>query len=179
MSMTLKLVDYGTEILSTNLETFDFNNPPEDPVKIKEIMLHNLVEHNGLGLASNQIGLPYRVFALNTEPKMVCFNPSITYFSEDYSVIEEGCLTHPMLYVKIRRPNLVRVKFADEKNVLHTHKLDGIIGRAFQHELDHLNGIDYLSRASNYHLNQAKRKAKLLTRKKKKFMKQQGVYYGN
>ena len=155
-------------LLSTNLETFDFSNPPEDPNKIAETMLAHLEEYRGVGLSANQIGLPYRVFAIRTEPRIVCFNPTITWESDDMTIMEEGCLTYPMLYVKIRRPSVIRAKYFDQNGQIQTNRFSDLIARCYQHELDHLNGVNYLERANKYHLDNAKRKSKLLMRKMKK-----------
>lgn len=177
--MTMKkMVSTEDPILSTNLEPFDFSNPPIDPQELADTMIEHLVHYKGLGLSANQIGLPYRVFAVNTEPeKLVCFNPSISWFSDEMSVISEGCLTYPGLYVKIRRPTNIRAKFFTVTGQISTQKLGGLVSRCFQHELDHLDGINYLDRASKYHLDQAKRKMKHVNRKIRKL--QLGEYYGN
>lgn len=165
------LISPANPLLATKLNPFDFVNPPEDPKQIAEIMLAHLEEYRGLGLSANQIGLPYRVFVIRTEPRLVCFNPSITWLSDDTSVIEEGCLTYPMLYVKIRRPSKIRAKFFTEEGKMVTRRFDEMIARCYQHELDHLDGVNYLERAKKFHLDRAKRKSKLLMRKKKKFDK--------
>lgn len=174
--MIMNLIPQDHQLLKTNLEPFDFKNPPIDPVELTETMIENLEHYRGLGLSANQIGLPYRVFVINTQPeKLVCFNPEITFASEEMKVITEGCLTFPSLYVKIRRPSLIRAKFFDQTGEIKTMKLDDIIGRCYQHELDHLNGVDYLSRATPYHLSQSKRKAKIINRKIKKMQRAVGA----
>jgi peptide deformylase len=131
-------------------------------------MLAHLEEYRGVGLSANQIGLPYRVFAIRTEPRSVCFNPTITWESDDMTIMEEGCLTYPMLYVKIRRPSVIRAKYFDQNGQIQTNRFSDLIARCYQHELDHLNGVNYLERANKYHLDNAKRKSKLLMRKMKK-----------
>lgn len=178
--MTIRtLVQPKNPILTTNLEPFDFSNPPIDPQELADTMIEHLVHYKGLGLSANQIGLPYRVFVVNTQPeKIVCFNPSITWQSDEMSVNTEGCLTFPMLYVKIRRPANIRAKFFNQEGQMVTQKFGGLLSRCFQHELDHLNGVDYLSRASKYHLDAAKRKMKHANRKVKK-LERIGEYYGN
>lgn len=168
MYLSDELVKSTHPLLTTKLEQFDFENPPVNPQELGDHLIEVMDQHNGIGLSANQLGLPYRVFVLRTEPRLVCFNPVITFESEEQSVLEEGCLTFPSLYVKIRRSEWIRTKFMDVNGELQTEKFGGITARCFQHELDHLNGIVYLSRASNLNLQRAKRKLKLLNRRKKR-----------
>ena len=84
--------------------------------------------------------------------------PKIVFYSEKHAVHEEGCLTFPGFFVKIRRPEWIRVRFYDIDGKIQTESLNGIPARAFQHELDHLNGILFTQRANSYHLEKAKKK---------------------
>lgn len=157
--------------LYKELDLFNFNDPPIDPVELKQ-QLHDAVKtYNGMGLSANQLGLDYRVFVLNSNPFTICFNPRIVRYSEDFAVLEESCLTFPELRVKIRRPEWIRVRFQDETGKVHTESLQGLPARVFQHELDHLDGINYLDRANKIHLDQAKRKSKIFNRKMKRVKK--------
>lgn len=166
--MIMKLLAPNHPLLQTKIESFNFNNPPEDPIEIAEKLKHTLTENKAAGLAANQIGLPYRVFAINTDPMLICFNPKITYYSEEKSVMEEGCLTFPLLYVRIVRPKTIRVRFFNELGEPQNLSFQGDTARVFQHELDHLNGVVYLDRASKIHLEKAKHKTKMIRRKLKK-----------
>lgn len=168
MNLSDQLVKSTHPLLTTELEPFDFDNPPIDPQELADHLIEVMDKHNGIGLSANQLGLPYRVFVMRTEPRLVCFNPVITFQSDEQSVLEEGCLTYPSLYVKIKRSSRIRAKFIDVNGELQTEKFGGITGRCFQHEVDHLNGVVYLNRASNLNLQRAKRKLKLLRRKQKR-----------
>lgn len=168
--MTLKseLVSDTHPLLRTKLEPFDFSNPPVNPVELGNHMIEVMDRYNGIGLSANQLGMNYRVFVMRTEPRLVCFNPTVTFESEEQVVLEEGCLTYPELYVKIRRASWIRAKFTDQHGELHTEKFGGITARCFLHELDHLNGEVYINRASKINVDRAKRKLKLLKRKQKR-----------
>lgn len=168
MSLSDKLVDANDPILYTRLEEFDFNNPPVDPNELAEHMMKMLNKYNGLGLAANQLGLPYRVFVMRTTPNLVCFNPILTFESPESIVLEEGCLTYPRLYVRIKRSSWIRARFTEADGNVRTEKFAGITARCFLHEFDHLEGIHYLSRASRINLERAKRQKKLLDRKLRK-----------
>lgn len=165
------LVEPSHELLSTNLEPFDFNE--HDAKQIADELIEVMMAHNGLGLSANQIGLSHRVFVMRGDPNhFVCFNPRIVDMAEEIIVLEEGCLTYPDLYVKIKRPIGVRVRYQDVNGEIQTRKFVGITARCFQHEMDHLNGIHYLERASKFHLEEAKKRIKLVKRRKKKYMNQ-------
>lgn len=177
--MNYDFVEPTHELLSTELEQFDFSNPPIPPNEIQQILFDKMTEKNGLGLSANQIGMPYRVFIMRGDPCKVCFNPRIVDVADETIVLEEGCLTYPDLYVKIRRPIGLRARYQDVYGETHTEKFVGITARCFLHELDHLNGVHYLDRASKFHLENAKRKIKLVQRKRKKFDKIKRMSDGN
>jgi peptide deformylase len=119
-------------------------------------------EAGGIGIAANQVGVPYRVFAMRGHPEnFVCYNPKIVQPSEQQIVLEEGCLTYPGLFVKVKRPQHIRVRFQTPNGDMRTETYTGMTARIFQHELDHLDGIIFYNKASRYHRDQALRKWKL------------------
>lgn len=157
--MTLQLVDKNDSLLKTYIEPFDFVNPPVDPIEFAKELVHCMMENNGIGLAANQVGKPYRVFAMRSNPVLVCYNPKIVDYSEETIYLEEGCLTYPNLYVKIKRPKKIKVRFTMPNGEVVTKTFDGVTARIFQHEMDHLNGIIFTSRATLYHREKAEKKA--------------------
>ena len=168
----LKLTD---EILHEKMEDFDFNNPPMDPVELKQQLVDVMLANNGIGLSANQIGLPYRVFVMRYDAKdhVACFNPKIANVIEEKEyLMEEGCLSYPHLFLKIKRPGTIRVRFTDENGETKSHTVSGLTSRVFQHELDHMNGIDFRERAHKYHLVKAKKKQKTLEKRQKRLTEQ-------
>lgn len=166
--MVLNLVNPDHPILKQELEEFDFSNPPTDPVELANMLIDTMKANRGIGLAANQCGLPYRVFVLWSEKPFVCFNPRIVDTSTETNMLEEGCLTFPHLFVKIKRPSVVKVRFQDAFGEIHTEKFIGMTARAFQHELDHMDGKMYQTRANRIHLDRAVNQQKLLTRRLKR-----------
>ena len=77
---------------------------------------------------------------------ITCFNPRILKYSRQTSIMEEGCLSYAGLFLKIERPNSVVVKYEDVDKHYHKIKLDGFAARVFQHEYDHMEGIDFTQR---------------------------------
>jgi len=115
-----------------------------------------MYENNGIGLAANQVGVPYRVFAMRGSPEnFVCFNPRVVQPSESLISLEEGCLTFPGLTVKIKRPQHIRVRFQTPNGDTLTKQFTGMTARIFQHEIDHLDGIVFYNRANRVHRDTA------------------------
>lgn len=164
IKMELKLVHCNDEVLRTKTPNFDFSDPPVDPRELAAALTKKMMEENGLGLAANQVGLPYRVFIMAANPPLAIFNPRIVDTSTEQVMLEEGCLSYPNLFIKIKRPKIIKVRFNDMDGVVHTEKFTGMTARIFQHELDHLDGLDYTKRAHNIHYQRAMNKKKLYDR---------------
>lgn len=145
----LELVKPNDPILRQSTKRFDFYNPPFDPVQFAQTLIKFMYEKNGIGLAANQIGVPYSIFSMRGSPEnFVCYNPRIVDVSETLVELEEGCLTCPGVIVKIKRPQHIRVRFNTPNGDILTKKFTGMTARIFQHEIDHLNGktfFEYMS----------------------------------
>ena len=77
---------------------------------------------------------------------MVCFNPRIVKSYAKEVEMEEGCLSYPEVFLKIKRPDKIVVKYEDENKKTHKMKLEGLASRVFQHEYDRMEGIDFTQR---------------------------------
>jgi len=166
------LVEHKHPLLKTKLEPFDFDNPPTDPEILFANMSQMMLEKKGVGLSANQVGLPYRMFVMGNEENLIpVFNPRIVDYEGEEYYAEEGCLTYPGLYVKIKRYNVIRARYTAHQGITDTIKFSGMTSRIFQHEYDHLEGIDYLKRATRYHLDKARKEQKKLNRIKKRIDK--------
>ena len=121
-----------------------------DRSEMSRILKENMMHYNGVGLSANQIGISERVFIMmlniETEETITCFNPRIVKRYDDEVWCEEGCLSFPDEIINIQRPDRIVVKYEDEDKKDHKIKLDGFAARVFQHEYDHLNGIDFTQR---------------------------------
>lgn len=162
--MILNLVHHDHPVLKTVTESFDFVQPPTDPIQLAKDLYETMVENKGLGLAAPQVGLPYRVFSLYSVPGIVCFNPRIVDFSHETIVLEEGCLSFTHLFIKVKRPRRIKVRYQEPNGTPQTRVLDGMTARCFMHELDHVNGITFLQRANKIHIERAYRKKKEIDR---------------
>lgn len=159
--MIYDLVDEKNEILKTPTENFDFENPPIDPIELSINLAETMITHKGLGLAAPQCGLPYRVFVVNSKSIFAVFNPKIVDMSVDTVYMEEGCLTFPNTYIKVKRPSVIRIRYQQPNGEFITQEWAGLTARIFQHEYDHLEGLTYKDRATKWHIDTAyKKKAK-------------------
>lgn len=117
-------------------------------VEMKQIMR----KANGIGLASNQIGLDMRVFVAEVEEKFYAvFNPEIIKRSEEMVSMEEGCLSVPGTFGNIERNEKVTLEGYDYRSKKIKIKAWGLLAIVFQHEVDHLNGKLFIDRAANLH----------------------------
>lgn len=158
--MIHELVDIKEDIMKRELEKFDFENPQVDPIQLTKDLAETMIQNNGLGLSANQIGYPYKAFVINAEQIIAVFNPTIVHAEDDQIVLEEGCLSIPGFYVKVKRPNKIRVRYTQPNGQVVTKVFDGMTARIFQHEYDHLMGINMKQRANRYHLEQANKRMK-------------------
>lgn len=168
----VELVKPNDPILKSTTQSFDFETPPLVPGRLAEDLADLMIEKNGVGLAAPQVGIPYSVFVVgdpsNKESIMAFFNPKIIDTMGEDVYYEEGCLTYPGLFVKVKRPEQVRLRFTDVNGETTTTKYTGFTARVIQHEYDHLQGIVFTTKATRYHLDQAKRHQKKIQRLKKK-----------
>ena len=121
-----------------------------------------------LAVSAPQFGLPYRAFALRTNPGIVCFNPRVVDQSSEELILDEMCMSFPHLAVPIKRPKKIKVRYFEPNGNPKTEVFDGMTSRYFMHELDHLDGILYTQKANKIHLDRAMRKKKQLDRQQKR-----------
>jgi len=165
--MNLELVSHNDPILKTPAQRFNFDNPPFDPMEFSIELIKKMKEHRGLGLAAPQVGYPYQIFAMIGETPIVAFNPKIVEVSSETIKMEESCLSYPKLIVKIKRPRMIKVRFAFPDGYIKTHTFDGMTARVFLHEYDHLIGKCHLDRAESLDKERAKKDWKKLQRMRK------------
>lgn len=165
--MKYELVDCNHPILKQSIPEFDFTNPPVNPLDLVSDLAETMLEEGGIGLSANQCGLPYRVFVMHAEELIPCFNPRIVDYSAETIYLEEGCLSFPGLFVKVKRPRRIKARYTEPNGNVVTRVFDGMSARVFQHELSHLNGIAHINIASRIHLDQARKRLKLANRRNK------------
>lgn len=153
--MNLKLLDEGDKQLREVSEPWDFETDG-NPTELIRAMTKVMFENNGIGLAAPQCGIKKRIFIMgNTEKLIVCINPEILESSEEIQV-QEGCLSFPDLWLNVKRPDVVKVRYQQISGTIIEQELGGLPSRVFQHEFDHLNGICFDTKVASLSLKLAK-----------------------
>lgn len=143
-------------------------------VALRMIELMHIAE--GIGLAANQVGIPWRVFVAHVPPSddpkdhrsleadppsatdgaVVYINPVLTEPERDLVPHEEGCLSLPDIRGEVRRPSIITITATDIEGKQFTRRASGLLARCWQHECDHLDGVLIIDRMS--HLSRMKNK---------------------
>jgi peptide deformylase len=172
----LKLVDFYDPILRQPTVPVKFDTLEEQKrvAYLSFSLCETLGELQGLGLSANQVGLKERMCAINMGSEIwVLINPEIIEKSETPTEYGEGCLSYPGLYLKLKRPDHIKVKFQAIGGQVVEHEFDGLTAVCIQHEIDHLDGILYTDKISPIKLDQAKRKVKQNLKKMRAYASQQ------
>ena len=138
----------------------------KDRKALADAMYDTMKKYGGLGLSCNQVGLPYRMFVMGGHPEIdlgrtrYVFNPEVLEMSKESVMLKEGCLSFPFVFVSIRRPKWVQVKYEDEEGETKQETLHGMNARIFQHENEHMNGYIFKDLVSDFKWKRANEKAK-------------------
>ena len=145
--MIYKLIPSESKLLHEKVKNCSYNL---DRQSLSYTLMENMFHHNGVGLSANQIGINERAFVMMTDTVSLdtttCFNPRILKYSHETSEMVEGCLSYPGKEITVARPVSVVVKYEDETKTTCKEKLTGFVARIFQHEYDHMEGIDFTQR---------------------------------
>lgn len=163
--MILPIVAYGDPVLRKVGEDIDKNYP-----KLSELisnMWETMYNASGVGLAAPQIGLPIRLFVVDTTPfsddedlspeeqkqlngfKKVFINAHIEEESGTDWPFNEGCLSIPDVREDVNRKERIRITYLDENFKEHVETYDGLLARVIQHEYDHIEGILFTDKLSS------------------------------
>jgi len=137
--------------------------------RLVEKMTEIMFENKGIGLAAPQVGLTLRLFIISLQADRqavkVYINPTVTPTTDQLEYSEEGCLSVPGVYAKIRRYKKCRVTATDLDGNTFTEEAEGLYARALQHEYDHIEGLTIVNRMTEA--------AKIANRKQLKKLEQQ------
>ena len=141
--MIRPIIQWPNPVLTNATQPWNFINVPIDYGQLETDLRETLVAAQGLGLAANQIGIPYRVLAIHIQKDnsiRIMYNPEILYKSLEQEEILEGCLSFSKIRLSILRSTAVTVRYLDKNQFIHSVDLTGIDARCILHELDHLDG---------------------------------------
>ena len=139
----LEVVNYGNPILRKRCkQVTDFSRLSD----FIDDMFDTMYEEEGIGLAANQVGVDLNLFIMDishtddNEYPRIFINGEITS-SKGESIFSEGCLSIPEVALEVTRPEVISFKYQDINEKWHEEEFDGLLARAIQHEIDHLNGV--------------------------------------
>ena len=118
-------------------------------------MLQTMYSEDGIGLAAPQVGVHKQLLVVDADPEnaaappLVLVNPKIIGYSDELSKGQEGCLSIPGVYLDVVRPAAIEVSFKDETGKPRKLKVDDLVARVIQHEMDHLSGVMFVDRVEN------------------------------
>ena len=165
--MSLKeIIIYPDPVIKKKSESVE--EVDEEIKQLIDDMTETMYASRGVGLAAVQIGILKRVIVVNVGEELVALvNPEILE-NEGESQMEEGCLCLPGVLIDVKRSEKVKVKGLNEKGEEVVVDAEGLLARAFQHEVDHLNGILIIDKVSRI-------KRELLTNKLRKEAKERAA----
>ena len=165
--MVYKIVKYGNPVLERPAQKVTNFNTPELRQLIED-MFETMYHAKGVGLAAPQIGLSLHLTVIDTQideeseaRPIVLINPEIIR-TEGKQTGEEGCLSIPGFREQVTRAMVATVRAQDENGQWFEITGDELLARAFQHEIDHLNGILFISHVSALKRDLIKRRIKKL-----------------
>ncbi|OUS02762.1 peptide deformylase [Flavobacteriales bacterium 33_180_T64] len=162
--MILPIVAYGDSVLRKKAGIITKDYPHLET--LLENMKETMYGAYGVGLAAPQIGLPIRLFLVDTEPfaededfteeeqeqlknfQRIFINAEILEEEGDEWAFNEGCLSIPDVREDVFRQPKITIKYQDENFKAHTEVFDGLIARVVQHEYDHIEGILFTDKLS-------------------------------
>ncbi|MBG6234917.1 peptide deformylase [Pedobacter sp. CAN_A7] len=144
--MKFPIVAYGDPVLKKVCKNIDQEYP--ELQQLVDDMFETMYAASGVGLAAPQVGLPIRLFVVDTGAdedgkegfKRVFINAEIVDESGDEWAFNEGCLSIPDIREDVMRKPTILIKYYDELWVLHQEKVSGMAARVIQHEYDHIEG---------------------------------------
>lgn len=148
MAKILRILTYPNDVLLAKAE----NVKPEEYqtvelLRLVKNMTVTMLNSNGIGLAGNQVGVLKRIIVLNVENFLgAMINPKILKKNEANTPLKEGCLSFPGRILTIVRPSTIEVSWKDCDGNSFSQTFDGIAAKCIQHEIDHLDGIVFVSR---------------------------------
>jgi peptide deformylase len=154
----LKLVLGNNSELYFPPEVWDFK-VDGDGEMLANLLFDRMKELGGIGLSANQVSVPRRVFVIGmNEFRKAFFNPEIIRYSKVEVTNEEGCLSFPGMFLMVKRPENITIKYQNEKGEWFEEEYIGLSSKVIQHEYDHMQGKTFKSRVSSMKWNMATKK---------------------
>ena len=166
--MTHTITKYGQPVLEQKADAITEFDTPELH-KLVDDMFDSMYAANGVGLAATQVGLGLRLAVVdvsvgkNPEARLVLANPEIIQYEGEQRE-EEGCLSLPSFRGNVARPQYVTLRAQDATGKTFEMRSEGLLARAFCHEIDHLNGVLFIQYLSMLRRDLIRRRIRKLTK---------------
>lgn len=156
----MQLIPENDPRLKQECEPYDFTSEDfESRSAFVHALIDLMVANRGVGLAAPQVGKLTQLFVIDDGgAKFPCYNPSIVETSQNLATDYEGCLSFQDLFFKVTRPDWIIGQFQDLNGNVITRKFDGLAARCYQHELEHLQGICFISKVGPLALQMAQKR---------------------
>lgn len=141
--------------LFSKKEQFPFGQV--DSYSLQNKLIATMIMNGQVSINAGQVGLPYHVFVIKSEPNLVFFNAKIGYLSDVDVTLEEACVNIPGFKTKISRPNEVRLRYQTASGETESKTFKGLTARLIQHNIDYLEGLKFYRTASFYSKNRAEK----------------------
>ncbi len=172
MDKELELLPFTDEFLYSPPGDVDCEN--ENLPLLKNTLLLAMNKFGGVGLSANQVGLDMKYFVIgDNQPdgmQKAFFNPEIIGVGQEEESIREGCLSFPGLWLMVKRPTEVAIKYINSEGEEMVETYKGVTARVILHEYDHMIGQNFTMRVSKLKLERA---LKALKKKVKKHQRQE------
>lgn len=164
----MDLIKFTDPQLRKEPTAFEFGK--EDAKDLVDRLWARCRELKGLGLSANQVGIDAKVFVMGSDDtnRKNVFNPKIISESQDTILAKEGCLSYPGLWLTLSRPNTITASYQDVNGEYIVEELTGLQARIFQHEYDHMIGLNFSDHASEMKMKMA---LKSLEKRAKKYVR--------
>ena len=152
----LKLLPFVDPKLKMPPDIFNFEK--ENAEEISEHLFIAMRKLGGVGLSANQVGLNKRMFVIGGSSNIsekVIINPDLLSVSDKTTIMKEGCLSYPGLWLLIKRPMGCILKYQNEKGEEIIEEFKGVSARVILHEYDHMLGQNFTMRASSLKIQRA------------------------
>ena len=153
MPKLLKIYTNPNPLLRQKSKDIKPDNIKQEKYKLlRADMINTMLKKDGVGLAAPQIGKNIRLIAVNLKDGPIClFNPVLTKLSWRQEWGEEGCLSVPLVFGKVKRHVKVVCEYFDGSGEMKKLEASGLMARVLQHEIDHLDGVLFIDKAKGVH----------------------------
>lgn len=121
-------------------------------------MVYTMYAENGLGISAVQVGELLNIIVISpiaiakdeNTPPLVLINPEVLDISKEKEILNEGCLSFPNLFIKVKRSKSITIKYLGLDSTEYMLTANGLLGQVIQHELEHLNGKLFIENLSSF-----------------------------